>query len=137
MLLTYWLFARYRLTTRWSVFVAAGSAALIFCSSQLMAKQRTSDLGVCSSVVFRTEYVAAHMPVRLEGLPVCRRFGKEKAWGLSKFCTLEQLQKEGAYIASEDRITFGCRMVPVKNLLWGAVARSATAAAPRGIFSTP
>jgi hypothetical protein len=69
--------------------------------------------------------------------PVCCRFGKEKAWGLGKFCTLEQLQKEGAYIASEDRVTFGCRMVPVKNLLWGAVARSATAAAPRGIFSTP
>jgi hypothetical protein len=78
---------------------------------QLMVRKRGDDLGVCSSVMFRTE------------------FGKEKAWGLSKFTTIEALQKDGAYNATEDRITFGCRIVPVKNLLWGAHARSATAAA--------
>ncbi|AYV80542.1 MAG: TRAF-type zinc finger protein [Harvfovirus sp.] len=78
---------------------------------QLMVRKRKDDLGVCSSVVFRTE------------------FGKEKAWGLSKFTTMEALEKDGAYNRGEDRITFGCRIVPVKNLVWGGQTRSAAASA--------
>ncbi|AYV82790.1 MAG: putative TNF receptor-associated factor 4-like [Hyperionvirus sp.] len=78
---------------------------------QLMVRKRNDDLGVCASVVFRTEY------------------GKEKAWGLSKFTTIELIEKEGAYSRTEDKITFGCRIVPVKNLRWGDHARPAAAAA--------
>ena len=85
---------------------------------QLMCRKRNTDEGVCASVVFRTE------------------FGKEKAWqelssvraifsnlcgarGLSKFTSLEQLEKERAYSRSEDRITFGCMIYPYVRRLVG------------------
>jgi hypothetical protein len=75
---------------------------------QLMVRKRNDDLGVCASVVFRTE------------------FGKEKAWGLGKFTTLAALEKDGAYARAEDKLTFGCRIVPVKGLMWGGHARPPT-----------
>lgn len=46
-------------------------------------------------------------------------FGREKAWGIVKFTTIETLEKEGAYSRSEDRLTFGCNIYPGKGLLWG------------------
>ena len=68
---------------------------------QMMVRHRGKDSVICPSVVFRTE------------------FGKDKAWGLSKFVTLEQLIKEGGYIAEEDIIEFACIIYPIANLVWG------------------
>lgn len=78
---------------------------------QLMVRKRGSDEGVCASDVFRTE------------------FGREKAWGLSNFSTIEQIEKEGAWSRAEDIITFGCLIYPIRNLRWGrAIRRRASAA---------
>jgi hypothetical protein len=87
---------------------------------QLMVRKRNDDLGVCASVVFRAS------------------FGKEKAWGLSKFTHAEQIEREGAYSRAEDKLTFGCRIMPVKGLKWGHVARPAsTCATPPTAPSPP
>lgn len=72
---------------------------------QLMVRKRNDDLGVCASVVFRAT------------------FGTEKAWGLSKFTNNEAIEREGGYSRTEDKVTFGCRIMPVKGLKWGHVAR--------------
>jgi len=71
---------------------------------QLMLRKRNDDLGVCASVVFRTE------------------FGKEKAWGLANFTSSETMEREGAYSRTEDKVTFGCKIIPVKGLKWGRYA---------------
>ncbi|AYV84524.1 MAG: zinc finger, C3HC4 type (RING finger) domain containing protein [Hyperionvirus sp.] len=68
---------------------------------QLMLRKRNEDVGVCASVLYRTD------------------FGSEKAWGLSKFTTTEIMEREGAYSRTEDKVTFGCRIIPVKGLRWG------------------
>ena len=58
-----------------------------------------------------------------DGSPVCLfslrtefNHPKEKAWGLGKFSTMEQLEKEGAYHRVEDKIAFGALVFP---LHWG------------------
>ena len=66
-----------------------------------MVRKRGTDDAVCSSVVFRTEY------------------GKENAWGLARFTTMEALERECGYVKSEDRICFGCLIFPVRGLTWG------------------
>lgn len=72
---------------------------------QLMVRKRNADEAVCASAVFRTD------------------FGKEKAWGLSRFSDMKQLEEEGAYDPSEDKITFGCLVYPIKGLQWGRTVR--------------
>ena len=73
----------------------------IICNYQLMTRQRGTDNAVCCTNVFRTE------------------FGVEHAWGLSQFSTLEVLERAGAYSLSEDKITFGCIIYPIKGMRWG------------------
>jgi hypothetical protein len=78
---------------------------------QLMVRRSQSDEACCPSVVFRTE------------------FGVEKAWGLSKFTTMESIIKEGGYSrAHDDSMTFGCLIYPVKGCLWGRPSRRSTVA---------
>ncbi|AYV84454.1 MAG: hypothetical protein Hyperionvirus26_9 [Hyperionvirus sp.] len=72
---------------------------------QLLCRDLKSDDGVCASVVYRTS------------------FGKEKAWGLSKYITLDELEKDGAYSKIGDTIAFGCIMWPQRNLKWGHKVR--------------
>lgn len=81
---------------------------------QLMVKKRSSDDGVCRSTLFRTV------------------FGKEKAWGLSKFATQEKIEREGAYSHTEDIVTFGCWISPVKGLVWPCITPTSST-----VSSTP
>lgn len=66
-----------------------------------MARRRGTDEAVCCSVPFRTE------------------FGRERAWGLSRFTTITQLEREGAYSRAEDCITFAASIQPIRGLVWG------------------
>lgn len=70
---------------------------------QLMVRKRGTDEGVCAAQVYRTT------------------FGKERAWGESRFSTEAALLNAGAYRKGEDEITFGCKVYPLENLLWGQV----------------
>jgi hypothetical protein len=69
---------------------------------RLFVRKGKSKDAVCESVLFRTE------------------FGREKAWGLSKFTTMEQLIKEGGYDRATDSIHFGCLIIPAdESETWG------------------
>lgn len=46
-------------------------------------------------------------------------FGKEKAWGVPCFTNIDNLLNNGGYNRTEDTITFGCVIYPIKGLLWG------------------
>ena len=66
---------------------------------KLMARKPNTDLGVLPSDLFRTD------------------FGKEKAWGLSRFATADEI----ARCCTGGKVTFGCMVWPVRNLRWGRV----------------
>jgi hypothetical protein len=86
---------------------------------QLMVRKRYSDDVVAVSSRFTTE------------------FGREKAWGLAKFTSLEALERDGAYYRNEDKITFGCRIYPGKGVLWGRPSRRAHVGASPHQFYPP
>lgn len=68
------------------------------------------QLGVRRRGIHKDEIVCSSVKCRTE-------FGLEKAWGFSRFSTMDAIERADAYVRSEDIISFAISLWPVRGLL--------------------